>query len=305
MAFSNPSLSLASILQAADEVEEQDDNESLVSGLASPKSQHGNDPLNDLVANARRERKVQDLQITNASLEAINRTLERQLRKQTTELRRFKRLSRASRLSSVNTTVQSRVASTSTDGEAQQGPLNTLDLSDLSEEKSDPDGGNEELDESEVSESESSEAAELSPHTMAERDARHRKRDQKRLHIDLSKHQQLLVDSQKMNQSLKRCLGWTEELIREGKRALEYQVKFSDDDMAGRGSTADEDREQYVYDGAALFDRDSDMSPDMSPDENEETLTLRLERIRTDESKAPQDRDSAIVLPGDGNGYGT
>jgi hypothetical protein len=74
---------MASILQIAEDFddEEEEEAESKDEGtqpdLQSPtKSSHG-EPVNDLVANARRERKVQDLEITNASLEAINRTLER------------------------------------------------------------------------------------------------------------------------------------------------------------------------------------------------------------------------------------
>lgn len=55
--------------------------------------------MNELAANARRERKVLDLEISNSSLLAINRTLEREMRKQTAELRRFRRLSCSGRLS--------------------------------------------------------------------------------------------------------------------------------------------------------------------------------------------------------------
>jgi hypothetical protein len=69
---------------------------------------------------------------------------------------------------------------------------------------------------------------------MAESDARHRERDEKRLKLDLSKHQQLLIDSQKMNQSLKRCLGLSEELINEGKKAIAYTVRVSDIQVGGR-----------------------------------------------------------------------
>ena len=314
MSFSNPSISMASVLQAADDFgAEHDDNESMASGLTSPKSTSGNDPLNELVANARRERKVQDLQITNASLEAINRTLERQLRKQTNELRRYKRMSRAARLSSANTTACSRIPSGSATSETPEGPLNDLALSDLSEgPEADPEDGD--LDESELSESDSTGSARTGSGT-AMSDARHRKRDEKRLQVDLSKHQQLLVDSQKMNQSLKRCLGWTEELIREGKRALEYQVKISEADIGGR--VAPEEGEQpYIYDGAELWDHDhasgrgsgSDDENGHSGSENDgdpdETMKLRIERLRpTDESegnKIVQDRDSGIVLPSDG-----
>jgi hypothetical protein len=81
----------------------------------------------------------------------------------------------------------------------------------------------------------------LSPSALAESDARHRKRDEERLQLDLSKHQQLLIDSQKMNQSLKRCLDWTEELIKDGKKALEYTVNVSDVQLGGRVLTHDDD----------------------------------------------------------------
>lgn len=296
---------------------DHDDDGSIVSGLTSPKSAtgSGSDPLNELVANARRERKVQDLQITNASLEAINRTLERQLRKQTNELRRYKRLSRAGRLSSANTAPSPRVVSESAVDENPEGPLNKMNLSDLSEEDSESDQDDEDLEDSELSESDSSGSGQMSPSTMAERDSKHRKRDEKRLQIDLSKHQQLLVDSQKMNQSLKRCLSWTEELIRDGKRALAYQVRVSEVDISGR-ATHDDGEQPYIYDGAALWDHSKEQTHDRDTDEDglsddsnddgdmDETIRLRIERLRpadeTDSNKGAQDRDSGIVLPGDG-----
>jgi hypothetical protein len=43
-----------------------------------------------------------------------------------------------------------------------------------------------------------------------------------------------------MNQSLKRCLGWTEELINEGKKALAYHVRVSDIELGGRVLAPDE-----------------------------------------------------------------
>lgn len=307
--FNNSGLSLASVLQAAEDLADQDDDESIVSGLTSPKSASGNDPLNELVANARRERKVQDLQITNASLEAINRTLERQLRKQTSELRRYKRMARAGRVSSANNaaTASSRIASGgSVMSDGPEGPLNDLALSDLSEADSDQE---DEDPESDISDTDSTSSAPRSPSTMATRDARYRKRDEKRLQIDLSKHQQLLVDSQKMNQSLKRCLGWTEELIREGQRALAYQVRISEVD----GQNPNEDGEKpYIYDGAALWDHDQKPSDEVNSDEDtdesdhgdaDETMRLRIERLRpadeADGKQSAQDRDSGIVLSGD------
>ena len=192
------------------------------------KAGHSLERMNELAANARRERKVLDLEITNSSLAAINRTLEREMRKQTAELRRYRRLSRSGRLS-INTSASLRTSS---------GNLSIMDgvdgapLSDMSEES---DG-----EEEESSEEESIDDGSLSPGAMAESDARHRERDEKRLQLDLSKHQQLLIDSQNMNQSLKRCLGWTEELINEGKKALAYHVRVSDIELGGRVLAPDE-----------------------------------------------------------------
>ncbi|KAJ8104837.1 hypothetical protein OPT61_g10539 [Boeremia exigua] len=71
-------------------------------GLASPTKTGGQTPLemmNELAANARRERKVLDLEISNSSLLAINRSLEKEMRKQKAELKRLRRMSRAGRFS--------------------------------------------------------------------------------------------------------------------------------------------------------------------------------------------------------------
>ncbi|KAI9768720.1 MAG: hypothetical protein M1840_004715 [Geoglossum simile] len=172
----------------------------------------------DLAANARRERKVLDLEISNSSLLAINRTLEREMRKQCAELRRYRRLSRSGRLSltSVSNCPPLVRPSDATDYEDRS------DRSDMTEE-----------DEESLSD-DSFEDGALSPNAMVESDARHRAKDERRLQLDLSKHRQLLIDSQKMNQSLKKCLGWTEELIREGRKALDYRVRVSDIRLGGR-----------------------------------------------------------------------
>jgi len=111
-------------------------------------------------------------------------------------------------------------------------------LSDMSEEEED------EMEESEVSEEESPDEGSLSPNTMAEHDLKHRTRDENRLQLDLTKHQQLLIDSQKMNQSLKRCLGWSETMISEGKKALEYRVRITDVALGGRVLAPDEVEEE-------------------------------------------------------------
>lgn len=204
----------------------------------TPKSSPGQsklDQMNELAANARRERKVLDLEISNSSLLAINRTLEREMRKQNAELRRFRRLSRSGRLS-MATTTRSTSDQLSTLGESD----NLSDISGFSDEE---DG-----DELELSDDEDSvEDGMLSPDAQAERDARIRAKDEKRLQLDLSKHHELLIDSQKLNQGLKRCLGWTEELISQGKKALEYQVRISDIEVGGRVLAPDENELETTH----------------------------------------------------------
>ncbi|KFY39224.1 hypothetical protein V495_06062 [Pseudogymnoascus sp. VKM F-4514 (FW-929)] len=207
------------------------DDSSSVSGLRSPvKAGASLEQLNELAANARRERKVLDLEITNSSLAAINRTLEREMRKQSAELRRYRRLSRSGRLSIATAASRSSIGS-------------HLSLSGISEDPNSDVSGEEyddEDDDDDASELDSVDDGTLSPTALAESDARHRKRDEERLQLDLAKHQQLLVDSQKMNQSIKRCLGWTEELILEGNKALAYKVHVSDVELGGRVLIADD-----------------------------------------------------------------
>lgn len=194
---------------------------------------HSLEKMNELAAEARRERKVMDLEITNSSLEAINRTLEREMRKVTMELRRYRRLSRSGRLSIAPGSMRAVSDTLSIDDP------NTNANSEMS---SSEDGEDDKEDdaESEMSEEESPDEGSLSPSAMAESDLKHRKRDEKRLQLDLTKHQQLLVDSQKMNQSLKRCIGWSEAMINEGQKALEYRVRLADVELGGRVLARDE-----------------------------------------------------------------
>lgn len=175
--------------------------------------------MNELAANARRERKVLDLEISNNSLLAINRSLEREMRKQKAELRRFRRMSRAGRFTA--DTISSLEDFTTV------GVPETEDLSDMSEEE------HEEIDSEDHSDSSFDESV-MSEGALAERDEAHRLRDERRLRLDLSKHRELLADSARMNQSLKRCLNWTEELIKDGQKALAYQVRVSDVQLGGR-----------------------------------------------------------------------
>ncbi|TKA69605.1 hypothetical protein B0A49_07109 [Cryomyces minteri] len=203
-------------------------------------SAHGRskpEPFNELAANARRERKVLDLEISNSSLLAINRSLEKEIRKQKAELRRFRRLSRSGRFS------------TATARSISGGALSTLseDGESLDHAFSDATGDSEMetsylSDDDEPSDADST----MSPTTLATSDARHRTNDERRLQQDLSKHRAMLVDSQRVNQSLKRCLGWTEELVKDGTKALEYQVRVNDVQLGGRVLAPDEEHEGHV-----------------------------------------------------------
>ncbi|KAK4229219.1 hypothetical protein QBC38DRAFT_359971 [Podospora fimiseda] len=311
--FTPASSGFASLLQAAEDfVEGEDDEEETGDdddeddddhdSQTSPNKQSPQEKeLTDLVASARRERKVQDLQITNASLEAINRTLEKQLRKQTAELRRFKRLSRSGRLSL--TSLNSRIPSGSTVDGGLIGPRS--DLNDLSEEGSDLEEEDPELEESEEEEDDSEDADSLNAAPKTEKEARRRQRDEERLQVDLTKHQQLLIDSQKMNQSLRRCLGWTEELIKEGKRALAYQVTLGESELGGKILTAREIGGRILTaEEIEKRNREAETETNLSDDEDYQNgLSTRPDSPVEDDrswNKAPQDRDSGIELSRDG-----
>jgi ElaB/YqjD/DUF883 family membrane-anchored ribosome-binding protein len=84
--------------------------------------------------------------------------------------------------------------------------------------------------------------------------ARQRARDEKRLMLDLSKHQQMLLDSQKLTQSIRRCLTCTEELISDGNKALEYTVGIGDVKLGGR-----------VLNHEEIDEKQSDSSEEVSP----------------------------------------
>ncbi|EXJ96032.1 hypothetical protein A1O1_01158 [Capronia coronata CBS 617.96] len=195
------------------------------SNTAADQAISPNQPQNDDAANARRDRKVLDLEISNSSLLAINKTLERELRKQSGELRRYRRLSRSGRLSLASTTRTASGQSAYSLDTVAELDGEEPGLSDL-EPESDMDDLDDE-DESLVSNDSSSFASPTSR-------ARQRARDEKRLLLDLSKHQQILLDSQKLSQSIKRCLTCTEELIRDGNRALDYKVGIGDVKLGGR-----------------------------------------------------------------------
>ncbi|KAF5627546.1 uncharacterized protein FTJAE_9216 [Fusarium tjaetaba] len=291
-----PALTMASILQVAEDLDDEEEEEEGETkkedgsqpDLQSPtKSSH--EPVNELVANARRERKVQDLEITNASLEAINRTLERQLRKQQAEIRRYRRLSRSGRLSAVASAASSRVTSAA----LTDAPISLSDLSEEDNSEAPSDEEHDSLDESDLSMTDSVSASDpLDPtdEKAIEKAMSRRKRDEDRLQLDLTKHRELLVDSQKINQSIKRCLNWTEVLIKEGQKALEYKVRVTDVEFGGHilaPAIGDEDEDED--DTLASVD-------DLGTDPGSAAL-----EAPPPWEKGSQDRDSGIELQPDSN----
>lgn len=226
-----------------------------------------------------------DLEISNSSLLAINRQLEREVRKQKAELKRFRRMSRTGRLGSNGDTKSSALGSLTEGETAEFADEEFLGLEGEGEKEEEDEEDPEELSSSESSLDESS----LSPSALAERDAKYRFQDQKRLQLDLSKHKEILIDSQKLNQSLKRCLTVTEDLIKEGRKALDYKIRVSDVKLGGRilspeeQDQSDSEEDEAPHGGSLL-------SPWTRPDASASAaVRASLEIPRTD-------RDSGIDM---------
>lgn len=249
----------------------------------SAQSQRPNSGHFDEAANARRERKVLDLEISNSSLLAINKTLERELKKQSTELRRFRRLSRSGRFSF---NPADRIPS----GQSIP-PLDSVSEWDDEDEEafnSDEDSDSEFKDDDE----ESLASNESGSATNSLSRARQRARDERRLMLDLSKHQQMLIDSQKLSQSIRRCLTCTEELIKSGHRALDYKVGIGDVTLGGRVLSPDElDDKQMTFGVEESTSRQGLLSPALTTaDIQEKQLWVR------DPYANPQNTDDLLEL---------
>ena len=200
------------------------------------------DHMNELAANARRERKVLDLEISNSSLLAINRTLEREMRKQTAELRRFRRLSRSGRLS----VAPSRSAS----GKIPMFSENAAETND----RSSLDSDGEEDDMEDMLSNLSSTSAASRPSSTAAHAAHDRFQDPRRIELDLAAHRALLQDSQMLNTSIKRCLEQSESLLESGKRALAYHAEAPEAKNLGpRVLTLDEVEDGLFGQGQGLL----------------------------------------------------
>lgn len=191
--------------------------------------------ISELAADARRERKVLDLEISNSSLLAINASLEREVRRQKIELKRFRRLSRAGRLS--YNPLDHRRGSGSLDvlnEDAANGHVRHSDLSGVLSDLYD-----------DLSDSDEDSLASGEPDSDAKQDRL--AQDERRLRADLDRHREVLVQSQMMNQSLRRCMFATEEMIKEGKKALDYRIRVSDVKLGGRILTGHEDEDEDGY----------------------------------------------------------
>ena len=196
------------------------------------------DHMNDLAANARRERKVLDLEISNSSLLAINRTLEREMRKQTAELRRFRRLSRSGRFSIPPSRSVSGKKSTLAEGTDRS-------LLDSDEEEDDMDDMFSNL---------SSTSAASRPSSRNAHAGHNRFQDPERIELDLAAHRALLQDSQTLNMSIKRCLDQSEHLLENGKRALAYFAEAQEPENLGpRVLTPDEVDDGHFGQGQGLL----------------------------------------------------
>lgn len=203
----------------------------------------------ELAADARRERKVLDLEISNSSLLAINASLEREVRRQKIELKRFRRLSRAGRFSfaPLDPTRPGGLGTLNEEGDldgdgdfaAAFGPPSGF--TDIYDDFSDDDDDEEEEEEdssfaSGDTTSPDARQQQVKPERLA--------KDERRLRFDMEKHKELLVQSQMMNQSLKRCMYATEDMMAAGRKAMQYRVRVSDVKLGGRILTGhDEDEE--------------------------------------------------------------
>ena len=192
------------------------------------------DQMNELAAKARRERKVLDLEISNSSLLAINRTLEREMRKQNAELRRYRRLNRSGRLP---VAPRSRSASGKVSpSESSEDSANGASLLDFDNDENDQ--------EDNISDISSTSATKSRPGSRA---CRTRFQDPRRPELDLAAHRILLLESQKLNQSIKRCLEQSESLIESGKTALEYQAQAPTPDNLGARVLTPDDTEDDIF----------------------------------------------------------
>lgn len=128
----------------------------------------------------------------------------------------------------------------------------------------------------------------LSPGSQTNKEQDRLAKDERRLRIDLARHKELLVQSQAMNQSIKRCMYATEEMLREGKAALQYNVRVSDVKLGGRILSGNDEEEDIEVD-------------DNVTDDGMETAKGLIDvwrgiRTNVEGSEGSGDRDSGIEV---------
>lgn len=173
---------------------------------------------------ARRERKVLDLEISNSSLLAINKSLERELRNQKAELRYLRRVSRTERTTRLSeATTISEYSELSEDG---GGAVEREHAGGI------PGRG--------TSESDSRRASGTfdAPSWLA---LQGQHSESRRMNLSLTKHKDLLMENQKVNQSIRRCLCLVDRLIIEGGKALEYRVRTGESALRAKVTEFDEE----------------------------------------------------------------
>lgn len=226
-------------------------------GFASPITGDGlQSPTKELVefaADARRERKVLDLEISNSSLLAINRSLEREIKKHKAELKRYRRLSRAGRFSMATDSIANGDYDEGDGLPHVEGAFEGRPSSPFQEEVSDLESSNEESSE---------DGGAPSPGADTTKEERQRAKDEAQLRADLRKHRELLLDTARMNRSLQRCLTWTEDLIKDGKKALDHRIPSEEIRLGGRVLNADESEDERVEDETSVLDHSTDFSPE-------------------------------------------
>ena len=178
--------------------------------------------------------------------------------------------------------------------DVEQGPQNGEEEPEQEiEEQGQEDEDEDDMDASAMSGTDS--LLELSPEEQANRDAKHREKDERRLQLDLSGHQQIISDSHKMNQSLKRCLNWSEMMIRDGTRALAYSVRVSDVELGGRILPPPDEEGDEDVSIPGIDDLDDTSANDYGSCEDLSTADLNIEPELW--VKRHKDRDSGIDMP--------
>jgi len=163
-----------------------------------------------LATDARRDRKVLDLEISNSSLLLINGSLEKEVRKQKIELRRLRRITTASFVTAETTRRSLDPSSMINETDAEQQTTNEGLNGHVMGFDEDSDG-----------------SIESASTTSVGHKTYQRARDEKRLRLDFSKYKETSINDQRTNQSMLRCMSMTDQLLAEANKALASRVYVS------------------------------------------------------------------------------